>query len=356
VDKEAPVHAFGNIVIFHPAAIGDAVLATPVAKTLKLNYPGAKITYWSHSSLKQLLFGLCPSIDDFVEYSKDTSFFEMLKTLKQLKPDLFVDLSNSRKGTMLTFLHSTKVLRYLKERYDTEPSMHAVDNFMQTIAPVCHEIPKAYFPTIFPEALAAQVLPRVIPGYQSAASPMIGIVPGVGQARPHRAWLADGWQYLLKSIIRKRTHVPVLIGGEDEVDLCAQIEKEVGSGVLNLAGKLALTETAAILKSCQVVISGDTGPAHIAVAVGTPVIGLHGPTSSKRSGPYGFSDLAIDQSSMCKCLDSKYCQLTGGRAPGECMERIMLAEIIEKIASVIPGFDSAGENEVTPEFIEGSYM
>jgi ADP-heptose:LPS heptosyltransferase len=353
MDNEVPVHAFGNIVIFHPAAIGDAMLATPVAKTLKQNFPGAKITYWSHSSLKQLLFGLCPSIDDFVEFSKDDSIFDLAKTFRRLKPDLFVDLSNSGKSKLLTFLSSARVLRYVKEPYSPDPTMHAVDNFLDTIAPVCHEMPETHFPTIFPEALVAEALPRVIPDH---SLPLIGIVPGVGRARPHRSWLVDGWLYLLKSIIRKGTHLPILIGGEEEVDLCAQIEQEVGKGLVNLAGKLTLPETAALLKSCTVVISGDTGPAHIAVAVGTPVIGLYGPTLPKRSGPYGFADLTIDQSSACQCHGHKVCQVSGRELPGECMERIMLAEIIQKLAMVIPGFDTASENEVTPDFIEGSYM
>lgn len=350
--NEVPIQAFGNIVIFHPAAIGDAMLATPVAKTLKLNFPGAKITYWSHASLRQLLFGLCPSIDEFVDYSKEDSFFDLNKTFRRLKPDLFVDLSSSGKSKLLTFLSSTRVLRYVKEPYSPDPAMHAVDNFLDTIAPVCHEMPKTHFPTIFP-AMVAETLPRVV---GNNTLPLIGIVPGVGRARPHRAWLVDGWQYLLKAILRKGTHMPVLIGGEEEVDLCAQIEQEVGTGLANAAGKLTLPETAALLKSCQVVVSCDTGPAHLAVAVGTPVIGLYGPTLSKRSGPYGFDHLTIDQSSSCQCLEHKVCQVSGRDLPGECMERIMLSEIIQRLASVIPGFDTAGEDEVTPEFIEGSYM
>ena len=94
----------------------------------------------------------------------------------------------------------------------------------------------------------------------------------------------------------------------------------------------------------------------MAVAVGTPVIGLYGPTLPKRSGPYGYADLTIDQSSSCRCLEHKVCQVSGRELPGECMERIMLSEIIQRLASEIPGFDTIGENQVTPEFIEGSYM
>src|SRR5271170_948487 len=96
------MHAFGNILIFHPSAIGDAMLASPVTKTLKLNFPGATITYWSHESLRQLIFGLCPSVDDYMDFSKETSIFALIKAVRLFKPDLFVDLSNSRRGTVMS--------------------------------------------------------------------------------------------------------------------------------------------------------------------------------------------------------------------------------------------------------------
>lgn len=348
-------YAFGNIVIFHPAAIGDALLASPVAKTLKLNFPGAKITYWSHQSLRQLIFGLCPSVDDFVDFSKDTGFFSLIRTIKQLKPDLLVDLSNSTKGQILPYFTPAMVLRYAKQRVGEDPVMHAVDNFMQTIAPVCEEMPKEYFPTIFPDALAAELLPDILKKQNITPGPMIGIVPGVGKLRPHRAWLFDGWEYLLQAVIERGSHTPVLIGGEDEVELCAKLKESVGEKCLNLAGRVALTETAAILESCEVVISGDTGPAHLAVAVGTPVIGLYGPTSSARSGPYGYAKLVLDQNSSCQCVAAKFCEYTGTSSAGECMTRIMLAEIIDRLEDVIPGFASMGEDEVTQELIDGSY-
>ncbi len=222
------------------------------------------------------------------------------------------------------------VLRYVKQRPDDQPVMHAVDNFMECIEPVCSEIPKPLFPTIFPHALGEEILPKLLAEHKNEPKPMIGIVPGVGKFRPHRAWLQDGWQYLLKAIIQKDTHIPVLIGGEEEMALCRKLKDEAGEKCLNLAGKLALTETAAVLKRCQIVVSGDTGPAHLAVAVGTPVVGLYGPTSPLRSGPYGYANLVLDQNSSCQCLQNKFCQFTGTTAPGECMERIMLSEIMRK--------------------------
>jgi ADP-heptose:LPS heptosyltransferase len=350
------MYAFGNILIFHPAAIGDAVLATPVARALKANFPGAKITYWSHSSLRQLLFGLCPSIDEFVDYSPDKGFFEQVKTIRQLKPDLFVDLSNSSKSNWLSVFTSAHVLRYVKQHPDASPILHAVDNFLGTIEPICSEFPQRLFPTIFPDALAAELLPRVMDKESGKSDTIIGIVPGVGKLRPHRAWLHDGWLYLLQAILNRKNFLPILIGGRDEVEQCKNLHQEIGDGCINFAGRLSLTQTAALLKSCKVVVSGDTGPAHLAVAVGTPVIGLYGPTRPQRSGPYGYEQFVLDQSPACQCPNKKICQVSRHDAAAECMERIMLPEVIEKLAAALPGFPIEVENEVTPEFFESSYM
>ena len=96
------MRSFGNIVVFHPAAIGDAMLATPTASALKLNFPAAKLTYWTHPELRPILLGLCPAIDDVVDYDRDANVFELGKTFESLKPDLFVDLAISLHDNALT--------------------------------------------------------------------------------------------------------------------------------------------------------------------------------------------------------------------------------------------------------------
>lgn len=306
------------------------MLATPVAHALKLNYPAAKITYWSHPVLRQLLLGLNPHVDEFIDFSRDVGFFQMVKQIEALKPDLFVDLSNSSKLKLLPWFTRIPIVRYRKQRADAQPAMHAVDNFLQTVSHLCPEMPETLFPSIFPEALAKDVLDK-INGGDFSAKPMIALVPGVGKFRPHRAWIQDGWIYLIRNLHERKDFRILLVGGEDDRDLCEAINKETGNVCVNVAGALSLAETAAVLRRCIFTVSGDTGPAHISVAVGTPVIGLYGATFPQRSGPYGYSVMTIDQSSACRCHGAKQCQFARPEAPGECMHRIMLPEVLEKI-------------------------
>jgi ADP-heptose:LPS heptosyltransferase len=139
------------------------------------------------------------------------------------------------------------------------------------------------FPTLYPDAIAEKLVPQLVAAHNLPYGPLIGLVPGVGHLRPHRGWIFDGWVYLARYILDEYKHIPVLIGGPEDFELAQRINMEAGSRCINLCGQLQLDETAAILKCCDVVVSGDTGPAHIAVAVGTPVIGLYGPTYPARA-------------------------------------------------------------------------
>jgi ADP-heptose:LPS heptosyltransferase len=323
------------------------MLATPVAATLKLNFPGAKISYWSHPSLRPLLLGLCPSIDEFVDFNKELGYFQQRKILTSMGPDLFVDLSNSPRGQYLSVFSKMNVLRYEKGSNHNFGQQHAVGNFLETIRPVCQEIPDNLFPTIFPDAIAEELVPKLVAMHKLENKPLIGIVPGVGNLRPHRAWLADGWIYLIRHILERQSHIPILIGGADDFEVAQRINAEVDNRCLNLCGQLQLDETAAMLKCCDVVVSADTGPAHIAVAVGTPVIGLYGPTIPARSGPYGYFDYCLDQSTSCSCIGEKYCRLANPTGPGECMKRIMLTEVIDKLHQAL------GEATSQDQVLEG---
>ena len=69
---------------------------------------------------------------------------------------------------------------------------------------------------MFPEDLAAEIATNLLPENKNKL--LIGLVPGVGKLRPHRAWILDGWHYLLSTLIERGDCLPVLIGGQDEIE------------------------------------------------------------------------------------------------------------------------------------------
>lgn len=322
---KAPEH----IVIFHPAAIGDAVLATPVAALLKRNFPDTAITYWSHSSLEPLIAGRCRSIDRFVKFEKKP-VTTLISQLRGLAPDLFVDLSNSLKGRLLGLAAGCRTVSYRKDA-----GKRAADNFVETIRPLIKNDEPPWFPTlVIPEGGNADD-----PDLFSPGDTLIGLVPGVGNKRPHRAWPTDHWLVLIRGLSRENRQL-VLLGGPEEAGLGEEIESKSAGLARNLCGRLDIDRTAGLLALCDLVVAGDTGPAHIAVAVGTPVLGLYGPTLVERSGPTGYEHLALSRSGQCACLQAKYCLKAEKNGPGACMSLIEPAEVIERAEQMLAGLQA----------------
>jgi ADP-heptose:LPS heptosyltransferase len=249
-------------------------------------------------------------------------------------PDLFVDLAGSNRSNMLTFL-MPNVVHYKKQANNQANRQHAVDNFLATLDSLGLKRGASLFPTIYPQVEVMQRLKEQIAQANKDGLPLVGLVPGVGYLRPHRAWIEDGWVYLIQDLLSSKKYFPVLIGGPDEVLLCNQITSTVEGQCLNLSGKLTLAETAALLKLCRAVVSADTGPAHLSVAVGTPVVGLYGPTYPQRSGPYGYESLTVDNTGVCECHQAKLCQLLPADGPGQCMRQMQLSDIWMKLKQVL---------------------
>src|SRR5262249_3823757 len=200
-----------------------------------------------------------------------------------------------------------RVVSYRKQPPGATPIQHAVENFLATLKPLSLKPPAAIFPTLTPPDNQIEAVRGMLRAAGAGEGTLVGLVPGVGAFRPHRAGISDGWAFLAQAVGGFEGCVPVLVGGQDETVLCQAISGESQGACVNMAGSLSLVETAALLKLCRVVVSGDTGPAHIAVGVGTRVVGLYGPTFPDRSGPYGCNDLLVDRSADCKCHDLKMC-------------------------------------------------
>jgi heptosyltransferase-1 len=119
----------------------------------------------------------------------------------------------------------------------------------------------------------------------------IVILPGAGKA--NKLWPVERWRELARRL------------GDDVVIAWGPGEREHAEAIgARLAPPTTLRELAALLRSAQLVIGGDTGPLHLAAAVGTKVIGLYGPTDPRRNGPYGQLEHCIDEFRGAKCMDA----------------------------------------------------
>lgn len=160
-------------------------------------------------------------------------------------------------------------------------------------------------------------------------------------SHPLRNWQADRYAAVADYASGQLGMSIVLSGGPGSLDIetGAAIESAMHSPCLNLVGKDTLEQSKALLKKAALVISPDSGPAHIASALGTPVIGLYAATWSRRSGPYNSLDLCADRfaDAAMKFRNSKPEALRWGtriEEPGV-MDLIEISDVIKKLETFV---------------------
>ena len=148
------------------------------------------------------------------------------------------------------------------------------------------------------------------------------IVLNPGAAWPNKRWPAERFGALAASL-RDRTGLSSLITwGPSERDL-AEAVASASAGAASLAPATTVPDLAVLMREAALVVSGDTGPLHIAAAMGTPLVGLYGPTWPERNGPWDPRDVVISRANVCVCHHKRQC-LRG--AP--CINEITLDEVI----------------------------
>ena len=152
-----------------------------------------------------------------------------------------------------------------------------------------------------------------------------------------RNWQASRYAEVADHAISKLGMRVVLTGGPSELEITTgqEIEQSMQNEPQNLIGKDTIRQSVALLKQATLVLSPDSGPAHLASAVGTPVIGLYAATPSKRSGPYNSLDLCVDKYTEAarKFRQKEPQELRWGQRiefPGV-MDLIETPEVIEKL-------------------------
>lgn len=137
---------------------------------------------------------------------------------------------------------------------------------------------------------------------------LIGLHPGASGT--HKRWPIEKFARLGRSlVVEKGDCAAIVFGNDDGIPLGEYIKSTVGKGCLDLTGKTDLSQLAAYLAECDVLISNDTGPAHVAAAVGTPVLGLYFSTHFVETGPYDAGNIAVYPDVECfPCQGTAKCQ------------------------------------------------
>jgi ADP-heptose:LPS heptosyltransferase len=146
-----------------------------------------------------------------------------------------------------------------------------------------------------------------------------------------KRWPLDRFAQVADQINQAAWGIPVFTGAKDDVQDIIEIQKGMKTASINLAGQTSLKELAALLKMSRLLITNDSGPMHLAAAMGTPVVALFGPTDPKKIGPYGTGHVVLRHAEQCPA-----CQ-TGTKGPHRCLEAISVKDAMAAVKNVLHG-------------------
>ncbi|ADZ92068.1 glycosyltransferase family 9 protein [Marinomonas mediterranea] len=284
--QNQPDKSIQRILVVRLSAIGDVCHAMAVVARLQERYPHAEIT-WITSPLEANLVRLLPKVN-VVIYDKKSGLKGMLALRQSLKAnyyDILLHMQWSLRASLLTRM--VRVRRrigfskafsrekqhwFVNEWADEPKGAHVLDSLLSIAAPLGIETPLIPCPLDLPTSPTESPLPDEY------------VVLNPSASKAERNWTFEGYQSVIRYLREKKLAV-VLTGGPSAKEK-ALAGRLMAEGVINLTGQTNLPEMMSVLRDAKLVISPDTGPAHMATLVGTPVLGLYAHSNPRRTGPY----------------------------------------------------------------------
>lgn len=331
-----------KIIVRMPNWIGDLVMATPIIADLRTAFPNSHITAMCRSPICELLRE-DPHINELFCFSKVGTFKrrnerrDIIEKLRRGQHDLGILLTHSFSSAWLFWQGRVKRrlgyrgngrFCFVSDRLPLPNNLeeqHLVVTYKMLLEPlgipVSDTRPQLYLSNKEVEqarALLTQL--GVAPGKR-----IVGINPGAtyGSAK---CWLPERFREVTLRLLEGNSDVFVVYFGDQA---SSSLVKEICQGlpprVINLAGLTSLRELAALIKLCNVLLTNDSGPMHIAAALGTPLVALFGSTNEVTTGPYKTGTVIHKHVSCSPCYQ-RTCPIDF-----RCMKQIETNEVIAEI-------------------------
>ena len=310
---------FQRILLIKPSSLGDIIHAMPVLAGLRHRYPDAHIAWLAGSPYVELL-GAQPALTEAIPFDRrrygrvgrslgvSMGFARFLGHLRRRRFDLVVDLQGLFRSGFLAWASGAPVrLGFANAR---ELGAIFYTHRIPVPAGVCHAADQNYlvadalgfgdvekdFSLHVSEAVGQRVSAALA---QSGVGGRAYAVLVPGTRWQTKIWPADRFAGLADLIHERLGLAVVLIGAPSEVELCGQVQRHARSGLVSLAGGTALPELVGLIQKAKVMVCNDSGPMHVAAAVGCPLVALFGPTNPARTGPHTPSARVVRQSLPC---------------------------------------------------------
>ena len=304
--KESTKSGKPHVLVVKLSSLGDLFHALPTVHNLKVGLD-AEIDWVTQQEYVDLVrcFTDVDRVIPFYRRSFFTDLRPFLRELRTHKYDYIIDLQGLLKSAIVVML--AKGRERIGPSFHREGShffysaiagkrnknRHAVEQNLDIVRYLGLDLVEPAFPVKFPRKNLNEKRPRVA-------------------ILPSSRWPTKTWptQYFID--VARRLHETsdvslFLLGSPDDIQVCGEIERGFGGRVVNMAGKAALVDTGGILQEMDLLIANDSGPVHMAAAIGIPTLVIFGPTDPDRTGPYDNQHRVAKASLSCQPCFSRTC-------------------------------------------------
>ena len=344
---------FRNILLIKPSSLGDIVHALPTAAVLRRRFPAASLTWLVKREWADVLEGN-PCIDRVLTVDLSLAGWpEAVRAVRRGQFDLVVDLQGLFRSALLGWLSRASVRIgfangreashwfYTRRVMVPDPLIHAVERYLL--------IPRALGAA--PQTGALEFPLAADPAAELRLSQLLnsaGILPGTalvavnaGARWPTKQWPPASFAQVADRLQKEGIRV-VVIGGAAEHHPGTAVLRHMVTSPMDLVGKTGIKDLIALLRRVRLVITNDSGPMHLAAALGTRVVALFGPTDPGRTGPYGPGHMVFHSGVSCSPCLSRRC---ANPKALECLTSISPEEVFRRALAMVRG--SGGMEEST---------
>jgi heptosyltransferase-1 len=296
-----------NILILKPSALGDIVLALPALTALYQSFPDAKISWLIRPEFAPLLENH-PHLDEIITFDRKLlgkawyspkAFDVLISLIRKLRTgrfDAVFDFQGLFRTAALAWLSGCKkrfgkagsrelahlfYTHQIKQDYD---SIHLVDFYLKMVKAAGADKLDVEFELPSNQA-DIDLVNKLLESSGIISGQYVVFVPG--SAHVDKCWPLERFAALADKIASQFSLPIIAVGANSEKSLVEKIDSLAKTSIINFAGRTTLKELVELLRAAKLVVSNDTGPGHIAAALGTPLVMMYSWSNPARIAPYG---------------------------------------------------------------------
>ena len=299
-----------KILIIKPSSLGDIIQAAPVAAALRSVYPQAAVKWLVFKAWEEVI-DLFPDVSGKIVWDRDggvREYLRILKTVREEKCDLVIDLQGlARTAIIAGYSKAGKIIGVpgmkefgwllVEEVFPESANMNATLRNLETVRFLTGRKQEPVFNIRVPED-AVKGIEKILE--QNGVGPqdrVIGFIPTSRGAA--KTWPAGYYDDLARMVMKRRDVKIVALGASGD-------GKELNNPeIIDITGRTSISALAAVLLRCSLVVGGDTGPTHIAAALGVPTIMIFGGSDAGETAPVSPSAIIVSKRQNCSPCRSK---------------------------------------------------